>query len=309
MAALGLKIPSRSFDMRRIAILLFFLHGLIPLPAASQAETRAFTTAIKAFNDKFYGNAEKVLAEFVVKFPESEHRAEAILYQAKARFYQTNYAGAIELLQGQSARAGAQADQYLYLIGHSFFEKGEFKPAAEQFHQLIEKFPQSPLRLEALYDEALCAAQLKNWSDVISLLQKSDGNFQTSARSQTNNDFIARGQLLLADALVTQQKFSEAENILRQLGAGKLDAEFSWRRQFLLSRAQLAQNRALDALQNITNLLTNATGVGKKEIVAESVRLHGEILERLNQLPAAVQVYERNLAEGLPVELRREALL
>ena len=59
---------------------------------AASAEDRAFTNAIKPFADGVWDFAEAELARFVEKYPQSPHRAQAVLRQAQAQYCQaTNH--------------------------------------------------------------------------------------------------------------------------------------------------------------------------------------------------------------------------
>jgi TolA-binding protein len=50
----------------------------------------------------------------------------------------------------------AARDEYGFLIGQAYFGKRDYKQAIIEFRGLIDKFPQSPIRLDAIYYTALC---------------------------------------------------------------------------------------------------------------------------------------------------------
>ncbi|MGI8964751.1 MAG: tetratricopeptide repeat protein, partial [Limisphaerales bacterium] len=294
----------------KIIFLLIFGAARM-LWADSVTETNAFQTAAKIFNDQLFKTAEGSFAEFLATYPGSEHRAEAILFQAQARFHQTNSAGALELLQKELPKAGTLAEQYQFWIAESFFQNENYEAAAQAHAELLKKYPRSARGLEASYNQALAYARLKNWDKVVELLRAADGSFQKFATIQPDNPFAQQGLLLLAEALIAQKKFAESERVLKQLDEYALDPIVQWRQQFLWSRAQLEAGHLEAALQISTNALQVAAAIPQKSFSAQTILLQGEILEKLNRLPEAAQVQAKLLATNLrqaPAELRRQAL-
>src|SRR5882672_3780861 len=94
----GLRLPARA---KAGLVVVLVLAGLTPggrLRAQETAESRAFKTAARAFDDGIYDLAERDFRRFVASFPLSPMLPEAILFQARAALEQTNLAGAITLL-------------------------------------------------------------------------------------------------------------------------------------------------------------------------------------------------------------------
>ncbi len=298
----------------RYLLIIFFLAGIFATPmsfAASKAEERAFNAAVVLLDTKVYNLAEQSFAKFVEEHPDSTNKVDAILHQAQARFYQANYTGALELLQKGPPQASALAHEYQYWIGQTYHKNNKYREAADAFSALCKNFPQSQHQLESAYKEALAESELGNVPRVIELLQTPGGKFEVAARVQPNSGFSVDGSLLLAEALLKQAHLVEAEKIVAQLGAGNMTPEAKWRQNSLLCRIQLAAGRLENALQTTTNLLVAAKDSGKGNFFARSLLLRGEILEKLNRLPEAMQVYEQNLIGGsvtnVPVEIRRQS--
>src|SRR4051794_12689508 len=105
-----------------LALGLILLSGS-SLRAASEAEKRAFDAALKIFKDGGLGyeRAERDFAQFIKDHPTSERHADAIFWQARARFQQKKYPGTIELLSAEQAHAGKLTDQYLYWTAEAQF--------------------------------------------------------------------------------------------------------------------------------------------------------------------------------------------
>ncbi|MEO5803726.1 MAG: tetratricopeptide repeat protein [Verrucomicrobiota bacterium] len=272
------------------------------------AEKKAFNAAVKLLEPlKQFKLAEESFAKFVQEFPESEHKPWAILHQAQACFYQTNYIGASELLQLHFAQSGILAHEYQYWIGQTFFHSGNYRAAADAWALFIKTFSDSPYYLEVCYSQALAESKLKNWPRVIELLQTPGGNFEAAAKTQPNNGFVVDGNLLLAESLFELSRFVEAEKVGVALEGRTLIPNAKWRQHFLLCRIQLAAGQFEKALGTTTNLATAAKEAGGREKYAESILLRAEILEKLNNLSAAIGAYEQNLAEGTPPNIRRQS--
>ncbi len=279
--------------------------------AASSAETKTFVAAEKLLDTKLYGLAETGFAKFVEQHPDSTNKVAAVLHQAQARFFQTNYDGTLELLQKGFPVSGMLADEYQFWIGQTFFGKQNFQAAADAFSAVAKNFPGSSRQLEACYLEALAESKLDHWPRVIVLLQTPTGKFQVAAKTQPDSAFFVEGNLLLAEALWKENRFAEAEKVITQLDGRNLTPEAKWRQIFLLCRVQMAAGVAENALRTSTNLLAAARETGNRGNYAASILLRGEILAKLGRMPEAIQAYEQNLSEGsvtnVPSEMRRQS--
>ena len=167
----------------KLVWLAFLLAAIAPPMRAADAESRAFNSAAKAFQDGFAGRAEKEFAEFVQKFPSSLRVPDAILLQARASLARKDATNAVDLLAANLFRAGQLADQYRFWLGQTRLESGDYRAAATDFAQLLNDYPASARRLEASYGEAQARFKLQEWARVAELLQKPDGAFQQAARA------------------------------------------------------------------------------------------------------------------------------
>src|SRR5262245_41516887 len=101
------------------------------LSAATAAENRAFKAAKSAFEDARWERAEREFDQFISQHPDCDLVAEAVLLQAQARFRMDRFAEAIALLKERKPGAGVKTDRYLYWIGESQFQSGDYAAAAE----------------------------------------------------------------------------------------------------------------------------------------------------------------------------------
>ena len=120
---------------------------------------------------------------------------------------------------------------------------------------------------------------------------------------------MVRGQLLLADALLRQNKLSEAAEVLHSLAAQKLAPELNWQQAQLLCHVQLASGDTNAALASTTNLIRLANLTGQPGLRAESVVEQGSILERMGRIGDALAVYQENLSTNVPAAWQRQAIL
>src|SRR5712671_3084193 len=119
----------------RVVLVATLVSSATCVFAAGQAEKSAFNSASNAFGTAVWDRAEKQFAEFIEKYPDSTFVPEAILLQAEARFEQTNYSGAIELLLANQVTAGKLADQYVFWLARAQFQSGAYRASADNFER------------------------------------------------------------------------------------------------------------------------------------------------------------------------------
>ena len=289
--------------------LLASLLLLIPacVAAATPAETRAYEASVKLFQDGNYEMAEKDCAEFAKQFPESEKVAEVILLQTQARLKLKRYDDAAALLAEKAAVAGKLADEFRFWQAEARFMKGDLPAAAEGFGRMAAEFAASPRRLEASYNEAFCRFRLGDTSKAVALLKDPSGAFQQAAAAHPDDDRTTRGWLLLGEALLLAKDQAGAAVALKQLDGRKLSPELDWNRHFLLARLTLIGQQFPEALAHATNFWTAATNLVRADLLAEAAQVHAEVLEHLGRYDDAMEVYKRNLVDGVPAERRRHA--
>jgi TolA-binding protein len=298
----------------RWILVLTLLPAAGPRLWAESATDRAFRSAHDAFQDTFYDRAEAGFSNYCKAFPTSPRLAEAVLLQAEARLELTNYSGAIELLSAGQAAAGTNADQYVFWLAEAYARKGDYRAASDGFALLVKEYPASPHCLEASIGEAsarvaLARTEPSEWGRVIELLQRTNGVFQAAVRTNAGQALVPRGCLLLSEAQLATKDYKGAEATLLPWAKRLLDPKTEWQWQYLLCRIQLAEGQTNAALESTTNLVALAVNAGQTNLQADSAALQADLLERLGRSDEALAVYQRNLAEGVPDERVRQALL
>lgn len=275
--------------------------------AAGATENRAFEAAYNALRGAAYERAENEFAQFIHTYTNSTRIPEALLYQAQARFYRTNYTGTLELLSANQNQAGKLGDEYLFWRGETLFRQKDFRAAADTFGKLAVDFPASTNRLRAALRAANCRAQLADWPRVLEL--QTNAVFQAAAQTNAAAEDVVRGYLLVGEALLAQTNCPAAETALQVLGRVQLPPALDWEHHYLLGRILLACGQVEAALQDSTNLLPLATAAAQPERQAESAAFQAGILERLGRLEEAITDYQKNLVGTVPPAAQRQALL
>jgi len=291
-----------------LVVWLTLLFSLGQSLAATGEENREYRAAVASLAGGFWDRAEREFAEFITKYPQSEHLPEAVLRQAQAQFKQRKYADLITLLTANQPKSRNLADQYLYWLAEAQFQNVNYAAAAENFGKVSRDFTNSTLRLEASVGEAASLASMKQWQKVAELLTKSDGAFRQATATKPESEYAARGLLLLAEAELTLSHFAEAEAALATAGSSSLKAELAWRKQYLLCQVQFASGRTNEALFGTTNLMALAETAARRDLLTESIAFRGNLLERNSRLDEAKAAYGLNLTTNAPPARQREAL-
>jgi TolA-binding protein len=289
--------------------IIFICSGGLGLAAfgapTKSPEDQAFQEAFVRFQLSFYALAETHFKEFLAKYTNSVHRADAIFYEARAQLEQSKYSDAMDLLQKSLAESDGLKHEYLFWMAKAQYASGKLTNAAEGFATVAKEFPLSPRRLEAAYDQAEALSQMHDWRAVTNLLQQTNGPFQIAATQDPKNEFAAMGWLLLGEAFLHETNAAEGEKVILGFDAAGLTQDLRWRRQYLLARLQLASGRGENALATSANVLELSLTSPHQ---AASVFLQGQILEKLGRQAEALAAYTNNFVDSQPQEVQRDAL-
>ncbi len=277
--------------------------------AADSAEARnLFRAASEALQDKAYERAAGEFSFYLQKFPNSTRLAEAAVSLSEALYELKRFAEVVQTVDTYKARALTSADQLSYLKARAQWELGQFAESAKSWQALAKEHPKSAFLAEALYWEALAHFKEKDWNGLVEALNGSNRPFPALAEKQPANPFVVRSRLLLVEALLEKKDLATAEKTLAILAEQTLPPEQNWQRAQLLVRVQRQEGHLEEAAQTATGLLAQARTLGRAELIAESVALRAELLQDLQQLDAALEVWQTNLSESTPPARRRQAL-
>lgn len=288
-----------------LGLVLFFGTGAVR--AASPAETRDFKAAALSFKAGAWERAERELGGFNQRHPDSELRAEATLLQAQARLELRDFDGAAVLLEAGRDADGTWAGEYAFWLAETRFRRGDYQAALAAFARFSQQFTNSPRRIEGIVGEAAAAARLEDWARVRSVLDAPEGAFQQAADSGAGRGLAARGWLLLAEALLAENKPAETEAVLQRVTPGATETALAWQRNYLQARLRFAQGRmdeALSLAREVTALVTNQPAP-----LAGALALQARVEESLGRMDEAEATWRRNLAASAPPGRQREALM
>ncbi|MDB6041018.1 MAG: Tol-pal system protein YbgF, partial [Verrucomicrobiales bacterium] len=277
--------------------------------AAELSEAEQFTAATKAFQDGFYERADREFSDFLKRFGTSTNAIEAKLYRGESLLKLRQYDAALDLLAKSLPSASARSDEFIFWIAESQFGKGEFETASATFARLLREFPQSARALESSVGEALAHFKLKHLPKTIELLRSPTGAFAKAVSNSTNMPAIARGELLLADALLQSSDYGGARDALGALSKYVLPTDLDWERANLACTIEISAARFDDALRAATNLVGLSLKLGRPFTVVASYNLLAHVYELQGKPNNAVETYDKIVGSpGLPLENRHQAV-
>ena len=286
--------------------------GQAETPAGAQSEVRArlaFDVAKRFFRNDNYASAIERLEAFLLLYPDSALKPEAVLLENQARFQLSQFEAMVTELQAGLSTAGTWSDRYLFWIGEAQFALSQFAKAAEAYGLLIENYPESARALEAALGQAQAYYQLDELKQLIATLEPADGPFQKSANATPTAELVIDGRLLLANAYFELKELGAARLLLENLSDEGLTPERFWQKYHLLASVYLAEKSLDQALSGATNLVQLARGIADPVFTARSADFHGDVLREMEKPDDAISVYEQNLTTDAPVDWRRSALL
>lgn len=291
-------------------ILFALILSVGPLFAADGAKAeRAYNAAVAAFQDGDYSRSGLELAQFIGRFPNSTNVPTAVLLEAQSAFEQRDYNNAISLLTENMAGAGTLADQYIDWIGEAQFAGNDFTAAAGTFGSLVQRFPDSSLRLRATVEQAAALASAWQWQQVILLLGQPNGVFQHAAKLDPSNDLVSRGYELLAQAMYIKQQYANEWVVLNSINPQILTPDLFSGLERLSYQLNMQTSNFPAADMAATNLFQAARIAGDNDLMAESAAMRANTLEQMGSNSDAIAVFSGNLTTNTPLVRQRQAIL
>jgi tetratricopeptide (TPR) repeat protein len=110
-----------------------------------------------------------------------------------------------------SSHAGTlAASRALLLAGEGYFDQGKFAEAKTQFDRFVAEFPESPLRVQALFGKAACLDALGKTTEALSAYKEIGDRYPNDAAGR-------RAKLALVRLYQSQNKLEEAFHIAQEL--------------------------------------------------------------------------------------------
>lgn len=299
----------RTRRRSRLGGLLLLVLGLgAHAPAAELDEARHYQALALMLADGLYAQVERDATNFVAQFPHSTNLSAVYLLQARARIELQRGAEAVSLLREHAPQAGPLAADYAFWTAVAFHRLGQWSDAAAAAAAFLERFPDSPRRLEAAVLEAVALSEAGDLARARLRLSEPDGPFQSALRAAPENPWAARGSLHLAHLQEQLKDYEAARQTLTQLTRLPLPPPVEWERQLALAAVEFAAGRAAESLALVTNLWTAVTNQVELPLLAQATLLEGHAFAQLEQWGPALAAWERALSPTLPAPARQEAL-
>ncbi len=147
-----LRLRLRMTKQILSVLIILFLLGLncIPTINAQQDDNELFLVAEKAFEDGFYDVAMRYIEQLLQKNPQTQRRVQANLLLGQCYFFKSEYLKAYDVFQSLLSYSEYK-DATLYWLGETYLKGSDYKQAAKQYRELIDRFPDSSYVPQAYY--------------------------------------------------------------------------------------------------------------------------------------------------------------
>jgi tol-pal system protein YbgF len=288
--------------MRRYWIILALLFV-----AATAEENRLYRVAEAAFNDKIYDVAERQFGEFLEKFPHSDHADGAQLLLAQAQLNRSKTQEAVRTLQDALTKwPDKRPDSFRFWLAEALARDGKFAEGAARYEEVVEKFPRSPYRAQALY--GLAFTQLKqNQFDAAS------GTLGRLGRLSPKSELAQEAELLRGQVDLARGKFVEAEAVFNSVAKQFPKTRVFYRASYWLGQS-LAQRKQYDDALKTYAVVTDAFNSKSNKpvdaaLAAEAWYATGWVYWDTGEFDSAAEAFSAALNGAQSGQLKRDAML
>jgi TolA-binding protein len=277
------------------------------LVAATAEQLRSFRVGQAAFQDRIYDVAERNLAEFLQKFPDSDRANSAHLLLAQSQLFQGKWQAAVQTTEAAMSKWPEwKPDSLRFWQAEALSAGGKLGNAETRYAEVVEKFPRSPLRDQALF--GLAFAQFKQ-THYEAAGQTLDKLLKLNPRPELAQDgAVLQGQILLA-----LDKFEQAdaafEGVIKKAsGSRAFYRAHLWMAESLTRRGQSEEALkhdaiVLDAFKAKPNRPVDA------QLAAEAWYNVGWTNWRDGKFESAAEGFLQALTNAQFEQLKRDALL
>ena len=245
--------------------------------AADGPDQVAFNAALRSFSIGAYARAAEEFAAFSNQFPDSALKAEAL------------------------RRA-------LYAQGESEAGRGDPAAAQKTFALYLSRYPGSELALHASVRQAEVLLRSGQPKEAAALLDLPEGPFRKALGQGKPADLLWTGSMLVAEAHLATGNWTLARDAVTAAKPVTLTPEAQWDRLRLEIRILEAGRQMDQAIAGAEQLRRIADTEGLATRRPESAALLGRLLLASGQGARAVSALEENLAAGVPVAFRIDAV-
>ncbi|MCX7886759.1 MAG: tetratricopeptide repeat protein [Verrucomicrobiae bacterium] len=279
--------------------------------AATPEEIRMFRAGEAAFADRLYDVAERQLAEFLHKYPNSTRADRAHLLLGRAQLELGKWRAAVEALSAALKRwPDRMPDALRFWLAEAWTRGGKYAEAEPLYREVVEKFPQSEYRAAAWYGLAFAQFKLGRFDVARGTLEQFA---QNAAGSGGKIRVSAEAELLQGQVELARGQLDSAEGMFRVLIERAPDSRVAFEARRWLAES-LARRGQFDAAAVELGAITAAYSAKPNQpvepgLAAEAWYQLGWVRWQQQQFEASAAAFLQalNLAGG--TGLRRNALL
>ena len=154
-----------------------------------------------------YSNAFDYYHELMTYFSDSQQEESILFKMGYLAMTEQNAPMANAFMDSVSIRSPAVADFALYYKGKTYYEAEQYAKAIKVYQNIIENFPNSPLKTEVMINLALSYEKIKNYTSALDILNKLKNNPRIKVDSKRVSYHIALCQEYSKDKVLAIKGF------------------------------------------------------------------------------------------------------
>jgi TolA-binding protein len=270
-------------------------HLLLERMPPSRSEWRAYALLIDADASAAqgrYSEAEAMLGRLFDEFPDHSVGASANKLLAWTYARQGRDAEAIateeRLIARYQATGNAEDLNSAYLnIAHSRFNQKDYSNAATSYEDFLERFPEHPDHLVALYQAGLCYMRLDRAGDAVD-------RWETIVRESADAAIAERAWVRAGDLYFQAERYDDAKRCYQGLLAHFDESSAASVAMLRLAQCEYNAGNDAEALEAFSKTITRYPGTGAAREAARGTEL---ALYRLGQTPGGTEVLAKLVEE------------
>lgn len=162
----------------RIWCVIFFVSLVVSFSqvtpsafAGEDAEKELFFVAQSAFDDGFYDVAIRYIEDFLLKYPQSEKRVQAMQLSGQCYFFKSQYLKAFNAFQGLLQYSEFK-DATLFWLGETYLKGLDYAQAEKNYKQVIDLYPDSDYVPQAYYSLGWTLFEQKKYKEAGEIFKK-----------------------------------------------------------------------------------------------------------------------------------------
>ncbi|MBW3596674.1 MAG: tetratricopeptide repeat protein [Planctomycetes bacterium] len=258
-------------------------------PQAPDVDAALYQSAWALIDLSQEGAADAAFARIVAEHPSSRYWADAAYRLAERAAAAKDYPRAGQLLQQilEGGAAGEVRAHALYLEGQIAAVEERWSDVAPPMKQLLAEFPDSSLKLAAMYWSAESYYRQRDYEEAGRRLAE-----LAPLAEGADEEWLAMVPLRQAQVLAHQRQWREAFDIADGVAARFPEFRQQYEVDYLLGRCLMAQAKFTDARTAFDRVIRSTTG-GRTETAAMAQWMVGETYFHQKNYLEAIKAYHR----------------